>query len=310
VYDDYLNYKDKISIIKLLQIFNNDVNGYNELLDKRKNINEILKYIKNREFINMVIDTVVKQYNTILMEQQDVNTFNDLALEKDKKEEMLKQIEEEDNSEEFQDVLRVLIENERKKQEKILEEKRKREEEERKERLEIERKKQQEILKRQKIIEETRKKEMEKRTKKMLEEQQNSVLQHKKNVSEISFENIKDDIHDEKNEVEVQEEKIPEVVHRKLDLNKLRSVDEEIQNNDVIIKNKQDIEKELFDEFNNDENKGRVVDDSIFEKIDEGIKDSKLPDVSIDEYMKNFDESKIEDTNSLFEDEDFPSIPI
>ncbi len=315
VYDDYLNYKDKVSIIKLLQIFNNDVNSYDELLDKRKTINDILKYIKNREFINMVIDTVVKQYNTILMEQQDVNTFNDLALEKDKKEEMLKQIEEENNSEEFQNVLKVLKENERKKQEKILEEKRRREEEERKERLEIERKRQEEMLKRQKIIEETRKKEMEKRTKKMLEEQQNSVLQHKKNVSEISFENIKDDIPEEKNEEinnEIQDERVPEVIERRLDLNKIRKneKEEDIKDDDVIIKNKQDIEKELFDEFNSEEKKDKIVDDSIFARIDEGMNDNKLPDVSIDEYMKNFDENKIEDTNSLFDDEDFPSIPI
>ena len=316
VYDEYLDYKDKVSIIKLLQIFNNDVNSYDELLEKRKAVNEILKYIKNREFINMVIDTVVKQYNTILMEQQDVNTFSDLALEKDKKEEMLKQIEEENNSEEFQDVLRVLIENERKKQEKILEEKRKREEEERKERLEVERKRQEEFLKHQKVIEEARKKEMEKRTKQMLEEQQNSVLQHKKNVRKVSFENIKDDISKEKIEDinnKIQEESIPsEDIKYRIDLNKLRKTEEveDIKDEEVIIKNKQDIEKELFDEFNSDEKKDKVVDDSIFTRIDEGMNDNKLPDVSIDEYMKNFDENKISDTNSLFDEDDFPSIPI
>ena len=317
VNEDYLNYKDKMSIIKLLQIFNNEVSNYDELLNKRQLINEVLRYVRNREFISMVIDTVAKQYNTILMEQQDVNTFNDLALEKDKKVEMLKQIEKENNSEEFQSVLKVLIENERKKQEKILEEKRKKEEEERKERLEIERKRQEEILKRQKIIEETRKKEMEKRTKKMLEEQQNSVLQHKKQVEGVSFENIKDDISNLKNEETNDDVKIAleqdnnEEIKFRLDLNNLRqrsSIEEE--HDDVIIKNKQDIEKELFDEFNNNQEKDKIVDDTVFTKIDEKMNDSGLPDISIDEYMKNFDENKIADTNSLFEEEDFPSIPM
>ena len=306
--EDYLNYKDKISTIKLLQMFNTEVNNYADLLDKRKNINDILKYIRNREFINMIIDTVAKQYNTILMEQQDVNTFNDLALEKDKKQEMLTQIEKENNSDEFQSVLKVLIENERKKEEKILEEKRKKEEEERKERLEIERKRQEEILKRQKIIEETRKKEMEKRTKKMLEEQQNSVLQHKKPVEKVSFETIKDDISNIKNEELKEEIKTEEEVKSRLDLNSLKQMRESSFGADVIIKDKQDIEKELFDEFNN--NQEKVVDDTVFTKIDEKMNDNGLPNISIDEYMKSFDENKVTDTNSLFEEDDFPTIPM
>ena len=43
--------------------------------------------------------------------------------------------------------------------------------------------------------------------------------------------------------------------------------------------------------------------------------DKKLPDISIDEYMKNFDEKEFakKDIGSLFNDEDdefFPNIPI
>ena len=310
VNDDYINYKDKISIINLIEIFNTETNNYDELLNKRKKINEILKYIKNRELTNIIMDTVVKQYNTILMEQQDVNTFNDLALEKEKKLEMLDEIEKENSSHEFQSVLKVLIENERKKQEKILEEKRKKEEEERKERLEIERKRQEEILKRQKIIEEARKKEMEKRTRKMLEEQQNSVLQSKKQTEKVSFESIKDDISnikdDESDNLDDNKQEIK--VKYKLDLDNLGKKEE--VHDDVILKNKQDIEKELFDEFKSNQPVDKVVDTQIFTKIDEKINDSKLPDISIDEYMKNFDENKISDTNSLFAEDDFPSIPM
>ena len=314
VNEDYIKYKDKVSIIQLMEKYNIEVRNYDELLNKRKEINEILKYIKNREFLSLIMDTVTKQYNTIMMEQQDVNTFNDLVLEKEKKVEMLSDIERENNSDEFQTVLKVLIENEKKRQEKILEEQRKREEAERKERLEIERKRQEEILRRQKIIEEARKKEMEKRTKQMLEEQQNSVLQPRKQVEKVSFETIKDDISSVKKE-EIDEVKDTEELKEefkfkdKIDFNSFS--EKEQKDEDVIIKNKQDIEKELFEEFNNKPN-DKVIDDDVFKRIDEKLSDVKLPDVSIDEYMKSFDEKKIDkdSVNNLFDDDDFPSIPM
>ena len=192
VKDDYVKYRDKLSLLRLMELFNKDVDTYDELLRKRKDINDLFKYIKNSDFVNMVMDTVSTQYNTILMERQDINTYDDLRLEKERKLEALEEIEAENNSDEFQNVLKVLIENERKKQEKILEEKRRIEEEEKKKRLEIEKRKQEEILKRQKIIEEARKKEIEKRTRQLLEQQQNSVLQGKKKDKVYNFETIKD----------------------------------------------------------------------------------------------------------------------
>ena len=197
VKQDYIKYKDRLSLLRLMEIFNREVNTYDELLKKRKEVNELLKYIKNEDFINMIIDTVSKQYNTILMEQQDINTFNDLTLEKERKLEVLSEIDEENNSEEFQSVLKVLIENEKKRQEKILEEKRKALEEEKKRKIELEKKRQEEILKRQKVIEEARKKEIEKRTKQLLEQQQNSVLSTKKKEKNYSFESIKDNINED-----------------------------------------------------------------------------------------------------------------
>ena len=167
-----------------------------------------------------------------------------------------------------------------------MDEQRKIEETEKKKKLEIERKRQEEILKRQRIIEEARKKEIEKRTKKMLEEQQNSILQPKKKEEKIDFEAIKD-ISDN---VKDNESMTP-----KENLN--------------VTKNKNEIEQELFDEFQNNI-KEPIKETDLFNKIDETINDNKLPDISIDEYMKNFDDTKIENTNSLFEETDFPSIPM
>ena len=321
VKDDYVKYRDKLSLLRLMELFNKDVDTYDELLRKRKDINDLFKYIKNSDFINMVMDTVSTQYNTILMERQDINTYDDLRLEKERKLEALEEIEAENNSDEFQNVLKVLIENERKKQEKILEEKRRIEEEEKKKRLEIEKKKQEEILKRQKIIEEARKKEIEKRTRQLLEQQQNSVLQGKKKDKVYNFETIKGNLREEEKNIE--EKKQEEVVKNNDNANKevFKPLDlDKIDNNkesEVVIKDKGDIEKELFAEFNNqDKENKKIAADKIFnskvlEEIKEEPKEKKLPDVSIDEYMKNFDEKKVQDNTDFFGSNDvFPSIPM
>lgn len=312
---DYTKYKSKISILKLMEIFNREVNDYDELITKRREINDILKYIKDKDFLDMVLDTVSKQYNTIIMEQQDINTYNDLTIEKDRKMEALTEIESENNSEEFQNMLKVLIENEKKRQEKIMEEQRKIEEEEKKRRLEIERKKQEEILKRQKIIEEARKKEIEKRTKELLEQQQNSVLQGKKKEM-LSFENIKgisngpvedaslrDDVMNTENKKEENEILKRENFRKKQEnLDKIDLVENIEQNEDVpVVKNKSAIEKELFEEFN----------EKPIERNKEEKQENKLPEIDIDQYMKNFNENDVDDVDNIFNDDNiFPSIPL
>lgn len=307
VKEDYVKYKEKLSILKLMEVFNREVSSYDELLDKRKEINELFRYIKNEDFLGMVMETVTKQYNTILMEQQDINTYSDLSAEKERKLEALSEINVENNSEKFQEVLEQLIRNEKARQAKILEEQKKIEEEEKKRRLEIERKKQEEILKRQKIIEEARKKEMEKRTKELLEQQQKSVLQTKKKEKDrgFSFETIKD-ISNKKDE-QIEEEKVSTPIDNVI----VDKKEEENNDNPIIFKNKVDIEKELFEEFNSDSGtEYRLNNDSL---KNSNVDDSKLPNVSLDEYMKNFKESEFkgEQINSLFNEDDiFPNIPI
>ena len=354
ILNDYYNYKDKISILKLMDICNLEVNDYEELLNKRKEVNEILKYVRNQELLGLIIDTVDKQFNTITLEEQDINTFNDLVVEKDRKLDALKEINDENNSDKFQSVLKELIENERKRQEKILEEQRRIEEIEKQKRLEIERKRQEEILRRQKIIEEARKKEIEKRTKQMLEEQQKSVLQGKK--KEIK-EEVKEEIEDIPNMDKVEdiprredrltdiyvEEPVKEEIPKeesyekedKFNLNSLKSIlqenkieDDEVVEDTPVRKNKDSIERELFDEFKSNEtteNKYKTdedindlynrIDDKLSNKDDDEmtfadkISNTKFPDMSLDEYMDNFNENDIK-TNDLFDDSSFPSIPM
>ena len=312
VKNDYIKYKEQMSILKLMEIFNNEVNDYDELLKKRKDINDILRYIKNNELLDLIMNTVSKQYNTIVMEQQDLNTFNDLVLEKERKTDALNEIDEENNSAEFQSVLKELIENERKKQEKLFEEQKRIEEIEKKKKLEIERKKQEEILKRQRIIEEARKKEIEKRTKQLLEEQQNSVLQKRKDEVTVSFETIKDKA---SNEVVSSDDEQPESFNNvKLDFDKIEStIDEEEIPILPTVKDKNEIEKELFQEFDNKSNITSKSDEEIndmFSKLDDKVVSNKFPEMSFDEYMKNFNEQKVDKTDSIFDNNEFPSIPM
>ena len=339
---DYNKYKEQMSIIKLMTVYNKDVDNYDELLNKRKEINDIIKYIKNQEFLDMVMDMVSKQFNTITMEGQDINTYNDLVLEKDRKIDALREIDEENNSEKFQSILKELIENEKKRQEKILEEQRKIEKKKKKRKLEIERKRQEEILKRQRIIEEARKKEIEKRTKQMLEEQHNSVIQGKKKVS---FETIKDNTLEEEEKFdksqEINEDKIidtREDKFAKLNIEPSDLTEEKVddnKNDNFFFKNKVDIEKELFDEFNKREepvvkqeevvepidNSGIVQIDrevieqkrniDLTEKLNENVENTnKFPDMSIDEYMKNFNANNVNNVEDLFGDDAFPNIPM
>lgn len=291
---DYIKYKEKICILKLLEIYNREVLNYDELLIKRKEMNELVKNIKDTEIMNQIYDTISKQYETIMQEMDDVNTYNELINEENTKREILNELEEENNSETFTEVLSELLENEKLRREKIEEERRKIEEEEKQRRMEKEREKQEEILKRQKIIEEARKKEIEKRTKKMLEQQQKSVIVAKKEDDELSFETIKD----------ISNQQEYEQIDSKQENPSDKLMEEEItedETNDLLLfKDKEEIEKELFEEFNKDD-------------IKEEYSDKKLPNISLDEYMNNFEEKDVMDDNikSLFiEDDDFPSIPL
>ena len=311
VNEDYEDYGDKIYTLKLMDICNLEVTDYDSLLAKRKEVNEILQHIKNKDLLDLIIDAVNKQFSTIVREEHDVNTHNDLTAEKGRKEDALAELEEENNSDNFQGVLRELIENEHKRQERILEEQRRLEEIEKQKRLEAERKKQEEILRRQRIIEEARKKEIEKRTKQLLEEQQNSVLQGKKKEPSTNFEKFKDDVIDN-NTAEKVEENIPliEKIDMKDDDGPLDQKDEFFLDLSKIDSESSDepaepvtggtIEKELFDEFNNQTMQ--------LEKPDKEVNDNKLPDMSIDEYMKNFKVDPEDD--DIFGDTTFPSIPM
>ena len=176
---EYERYKEKKLILKLMDMYENEVNNYEELLAKREVINNILSNIVSSDLYQMVGSELNKQYNTIKLEQQDVLTLETLKEEKNSKSRILFEIEEENSSEEFETILKELLQNEKRHQQQLQEEKRKAEEEKKRQQRIAEEKKRQEKLQQQKLLEEERNKEIEQRTRQLLEEKQKSILSPK-----------------------------------------------------------------------------------------------------------------------------------
>ena len=112
---DYDEYKEKYNILKLMEIFNTKVRSYEDLLNKREKINDIFGNLTNTKLYELTYPEINKEYNTIKIEKQDINTYNYLLIEKNEKDAKIKEIDEENNSEKFRKVLEDLIANEKKK---------------------------------------------------------------------------------------------------------------------------------------------------------------------------------------------------
>lgn len=173
---DYERYKEKKLILKLIYLFRQPVETYDELINKREKMNNILSPITGSELYSMIGNELNKEFATIKLEGQDLATLKSLIEERDSKQQILNEINIENNSEEFKKLLANLLENERKHQERLKEEKKKREQERIARQKQEERRKLEEIAKRQQALEEERKKEIERRTKQLLEEKQKPVL--------------------------------------------------------------------------------------------------------------------------------------
>ena len=173
---EYERYKEKKLILRLMEIYKNEANDYDSLLRKREEINSILTGITSSELYLEVGEELNKEYATIKLEQQDKATLKSLEEERDNKFRTLEEIDKENESEEFKNILAHLLDNEKKYQEKLAQDRKKQEEERRARAEEEERRKQQEMLRRQKALEEERKKEIEERTKQLLVEKKNPIL--------------------------------------------------------------------------------------------------------------------------------------
>ncbi len=245
---EYGKYREQKLMLDLMSIFEREVTDYEELKEKRKKIDLILEELKGTELYNLVNEELNKQYNTIKIEEQDIKTYRNLAKEKEVRINELYQLETENNSSEYTQLLKPLLENEKKNQEKVLAEQKKLEYEERQRKLFEEKKTEAERLKRQILIDEARKKEQEKRTKELLEQQKNSVI----NSPKINFEVPKEIVRE--NPVVIDDIK-PLMVAREGAIPVIKNVNLEPQIIEEVIPRGNDIKEEenIFPEFKEEE---------------------------------------------------------
>lgn len=173
---EYSKYNEELNILKLIEIYDKTVNNYEELFSKREKIDNILKNISESELYCKINDELSKQFNTIKLEKRDIEVYNKLKEERENKNKILYNIDEENNSKEFKLVLNELIKNEdRIKEEKIRIAKRN-EFNERQKRLAEEQKIEASRVRRQKLIEEARLKEQLASTERLKQLQEKTVI--------------------------------------------------------------------------------------------------------------------------------------
>ncbi len=173
---EFEEYNKQINILKLIEIYENPVTGYEELLEKRTEIDGILKNIENTDLYNEINEELCKEYNTIKLEKQDLDNYDNLKDERERKNKKLTAIEEENNSQEFRDVLDRLIKNEKNYRDEQVRKARKIENEER-ERKFLENKRIEEArVKRQKLIEDAKLKDQLKRAEELKKIQEKTAI--------------------------------------------------------------------------------------------------------------------------------------
>ena len=172
----YLKYTADVNIINLINIYDNKVSDYEELLEKRQNIDVILKNIVGTELHKDISDELNKQFNTIKLEGNDIKIYETLKETRDKKNKELYEIDEENNSKEFKDVLEELVKNENRQKEERIKKARREEQAERQKKIAEEQKIEAARVRRQKLIEEARLKEQSEVAEKMKKLQEMTVI--------------------------------------------------------------------------------------------------------------------------------------
>lgn len=177
---EYNIYDEQINIIKLIEIYDKPTSGYDSLLEKREEIDNILRNITSTPLYKLINDELSKGYNTIKLEKQDIKLYDELREEREKKNKRLYEIDEENNSKEFKELLEDLIKKENKYKEEKIRLARNKESKER-EKKQIESQKiEASRVKRQKLIEEAKLKEQTSTYEKLKELQNKTVISREK----------------------------------------------------------------------------------------------------------------------------------
>lgn len=276
----YLKFNEKIVILNLMEIYDKKTKNYEELIEKREQINDIINKIPSSSIYYELIDFLKEQYDALTKQKEDIKTLNTLEEEKKHKISLIEQLKEENNSDIYKDIVKKMNEQE----EQLKEEKRKKQQEEeklkKKRLLEEQNIRQEEIKRRQKLIEEERKKDMEERAKKLLEEQNKFKKSQtiENNLNKEKVENYKED----------QDDMIENPIFKEIkDEIELKKDDENFNINPF--KELGDVDFDSYLKENKDNNENNI--------------NSILPN-SLEDYMKNFDENgkEIFDDDKIFVD--------
>lgn len=173
---EYSKYNEELNILKLIDIYDKMTSSYEDLLSKREEIEEILKNIDESELYRRISDELSKQYNTIKLEKRDIEVYEKLKEERESKNKILYDIDEENNSKEFKLVLSELIRNEDRIKEERVRLAKRNEFNERQKRIAEEQKIEAARVRRQKLIEEARLKEQLESTERLKKLQDKTVI--------------------------------------------------------------------------------------------------------------------------------------
>jgi len=242
----FSKYNEMVNVLELMEIYDKTVNSYDELLEKRERINEILKNISGSELYNEIFEELNKEYNTIRLEKQDIENYEALKEERESKNRTLYEIDEENNSKEFKLVIDELVKNENRVREEQVRRAKKEEAQERQRKLLEEQKIEASRVRRQKLIEEARLKEQQERLAKVKELQQKTVI-----TSPVEMPKAEKVV-----PVQVKEEKISNPLKDKtleevMNLTDDFDTDELFENTKIVPNKKLNEEKSLFDIVNN-----------------------------------------------------------
>lgn len=209
---EYSKYNEKLNIIKLIDTYGTVVGNYEEILEKRNKIDEILKNIQESDLYKLINEELSKQYNTIKLQGNDIKTYESLKEERELKNKILYEIEEENNSKAFNLVLNELRKNEARLEEEKKRIAKKKEYDERQKRILEQQKIEAARVQRQRLIEEEKLKEQMLNTEKLRSIQEKSVLSSIKEEKEDNEENNNEligNIIDKSIEEEPKEEFVP-----------------------------------------------------------------------------------------------------
>lgn len=287
---EYNEYHEKLYALKLMNVYDGKVDDYDALFKKREEIDGILKEIPETPLFNEINEEISKEYNTIKMQKQDLDTYESLKNERLKKRERLTTLEDQNTSPEFKAVLDELIKNEARIKEEKIRLAKKREFQEKQAKMIEEQKLEASRRRRQKLIEEARMKEQQERLNKVKDLQKNSVINDKK--EEESKNPLKDldldTLLGKKNDnIDIESPKEKSI---------LEEMAEEIK------EEPEEKPKELFDKVEDNNNDMEVT----FDDID--IKDDK----EVKEVSNDFDDIPVIENNNLKpelldkENDDFP----